>query len=54
MEDITEGEDNVVVTIKGDNMLRRVKNLANPSQAPMHSNEVMCLCSIVNEPGTAE
>ncbi|XP_059163627.1 uncharacterized protein LOC131946725 isoform X2 [Physella acuta] len=39
VEDITEGEDNVVVTIKGDNMLRRVKNLANPSQAPMHCNE---------------
>ncbi|CAL1542986.1 unnamed protein product, partial [Lymnaea stagnalis] len=39
VEDIREREDNYVVTIKGDNMLRRVKDLPSPSQAPMHNNE---------------
>ncbi|KAH9512392.1 hypothetical protein Btru_039398 [Bulinus truncatus] len=39
VEDITKEEDNLVVTIKGDNLLRRVKNLSSLSQVPMQNNE---------------
>uniref|UniRef100_A0A2C9KV47 C2H2-type domain-containing protein n=1 Tax=Biomphalaria glabrata TaxID=6526 RepID=A0A2C9KV47_BIOGL len=39
VEDITKEEDNLLVTIKGDNMLRRVKNLSSFVNVPMQNNE---------------